>query len=210
MNDASLREDRCPLNHVFEFADIAWPMVTHHHIQCRSGYPFYILVILIGISINEIISQRNDVGTALAQWRNYDGEDVESVVEVFTKLLLTHHVFQVAIGSGNNSNVYLDWFVGTNSLQCLFLQDAQKLCLRRQGELANFIDKYGSTISLFKTPFALSGRTGERPFFVPKKLTLNQAFWQGRAVELNKWALGIQTGIVNGAGNKLFSDPALA
>src|SRR5690554_4038781 len=89
-------------------------------------------------------------------------------------------------------------------------KNPQQANLCGQGELSDFIQKDGSSISHFEiTTSGLSG-SGKGPFLMSEKFTVNGSFRNGSAVNGNKFSVLAVRQRMDDVGNALFSHPALS
>ena len=65
----------------------------------------------------------------LSQWWQVDRHHIQPVVEILPEAAVAQILGQVAVGGGDDSDVYADGFGAAQSLQLAFLQDAQQLGL---------------------------------------------------------------------------------
>ena len=70
---------------VLELADIPGPMLFLHQKPCGGGETQRTLLILECEMIQKVLSEKDDVITALAQWRDVNPNDVQAMVEVFSE-----------------------------------------------------------------------------------------------------------------------------
>src|SRR5207245_688615 len=66
-------------------------------------------------------SMTGDVPRPLAEWREFDGKDAESVKEIATKSAVLGHPSQVPIGRGHQSKVHANSPRAAKSLEFLLL-----------------------------------------------------------------------------------------
>ena len=55
-------------------------------------------------------------------------------------------MLQLLVGCGNDANVHALWAVAAEALEFLFLKNAQKLGLKVEGQIADFIKEERSTV----------------------------------------------------------------
>ena len=93
-----------------------------------------------------MLSQRNDVIFSLPERRNMDRHDIQPVIQVLPKAFLLHHLFQVAVSSGDHSDVHLYGFVAAHADERAVLQHMEQFGLHIQRQLADLIQKQRSVI----------------------------------------------------------------
>ena len=70
----------------------------------------------------------------------FEGEDVEAVVQVCAEAAFLDFAGQIAVGAGDDADVDLDRLRGTQRHDFAFLEDAQQLGLQRQRHLGNLVE----------------------------------------------------------------------
>ena len=124
-DDAVCTENDGPFDTVFKLPDISRPMIVHEHVRCRDGDAHNLLVHLLGVFLDEMIGQKDDIRLSLPQGRNDDGEDVQPIVEIFPKLSFSYERLQIPICCGDNPDVHFYAHIATEALEHPFLKDAQ-------------------------------------------------------------------------------------
>ena len=126
-NLGHLGDNHGPLYDVGQLADVTRPRSPQkqvEHLWVETGYA---LAELLVEQIDEVGAERLNVLCAFSQWRQFDGTDVESVVEVVAKRASGYHLGKVAVGGRDHANVDLDGFrrsdpfdpTGTNGTRTL-------------------------------------------------------------------------------------------
>ena len=75
-----------------------------------------------------------------------DRHDIQPVIQVLPKAFLLHHLFQVAVSSGDHSDVHLYGFVAAHADKRAVLQHMEQFGLHIQRQLADLIQKQRSVI----------------------------------------------------------------
>ena len=109
------------LEDVAEFADVAGPVVLR---QASLG-----LVVegetgareVAADAFEQVLGERHDVGGALPEWREMDGEDGEAVVEVVAEGAGGDLGAQVAVGRGHDADVDADRARAADALEAALL-----------------------------------------------------------------------------------------
>jgi hypothetical protein len=79
------------LDHVFQFAHIALPVVIHQRTQRFRRQVQRMPAILLRELHDEVFGQQRNVVLALAQRRQVDGDDIQPVEQVFAELAFLSH-----------------------------------------------------------------------------------------------------------------------
>jgi len=89
----------------------------------------------------EMARERQDVVTALAQWRDVDRDHDQAEVQVLAEPALRHLGPQVAVGSGHRTHVDLSLRVTADALDPALLKGAQQLSLEVAVDLADLVEE---------------------------------------------------------------------
>src|ERR1022692_2250279 len=165
-----------------------------HHLF---GYAVDRFSLPLGELSNKVDCQKGNIALPFAQGRQVDGKDMRPVVEIGAKLLLLNHAPEVLIGRGDHSYVHLDGAAATETLDLLFLQNAQKFRLEFQREVADFIEKQRAAIRGLKTSLALSDGARKGASLVPEEFTLQKRRGNRGTVNGYERLLPSRTGSVN-------------
>src|SRR5678816_2341844 len=132
----ALTEDCGPFQHIAKLSHVAGPLVLEKRGSCLARQ-------FSGWSskgpadfLQKGVAQGNDVRGTIAQRRNLDVEDAETVEQVLAKAAALHRFPQVAVGRGDHPDVRLDEPRAAEALELTFLQHAQELRLRVLQELS--------------------------------------------------------------------------
>src|SRR5579871_3257444 len=87
----AFRDDHRPFDHILKFAYVTGPMVADQRLHCFGRDAVDHTIIPLAELLDEVADQQRDVISPLAERRNSDGEDIESVIQIGPKLLLFDH-----------------------------------------------------------------------------------------------------------------------
>ena len=139
-----------------------------------------------GESIQEESHQQRDVLRPLAERGKRDREDAESIVQVLAERLLADGFEQVAVGGGDDPDIDLPRGRPANSVELVFLQDAEQLRLRLERELADLVEEDRPPIGKLEPADSPGDGAGEGPLLVTEQLALHEPGGKCRAVELDE------------------------
>ena len=89
-----------------------------------------------------MLRQQRHIVAAIAQRRHQDMNDIQAVVEIFTKRALRDHLAQVAIGRGNDPDVHdATAAVGAHLLQFSCFEEPQEQALHAQRHFADLVEE---------------------------------------------------------------------
>ena len=162
------------------------------------------------IVLEKMLDQKWNILTAVAQSRQMDGNDIQSVREVLPERSFLHHEPKIGAGCRNNPHVDFDRSIAAESIKLPFLNDAQQLDLQGSRHVADLIEEDRAAVGLFK--FADPGLDGTRKgaFDVTKQLRFEQVFRNRSAVYADKLLMFSLAVEMNGPGNQLFAGTGLA
>src|ERR1700674_3744885 len=115
-----------------------------------------------------------NVFAALSQWRQKDGEHIQTIVEVTAKFASLHHLCQVPIGCSHQPHVHLVSPRAAEAFELLFLQYAHQLGLQRRRNITHLVQEKSTFVGQLEAANLLRYGSGERAFLVAKELTLQQ------------------------------------
>ena len=128
--------------------------VTHIHVQFPPE------------PLQKIFRQERNVVGPLTQGGQPHRERVQPKVKIGAELLLLHRLIEVAAGGGQDTDVDLDGLVSADAFKLAVLQHPQDLRLRRQGRVADLVEKQRAAVCLLEFSDPQSFGPGEGPFFV--------------------------------------------
>src|SRR5512138_2529486 len=111
--------------------------------------------------LHEIERDRQYVFATLAQRRNFQRDNVQTVVEIFAKLAVGNCFFQASVGGGDEADVDFDGAGTAKAHECSFFKDTKKLGLYVRGHVSDFIEKESAFVSALKQPFFSTTRICE-------------------------------------------------
>src|ERR1700730_3250912 len=110
---------------MFKFSYVAGPIVLREPPHYVLGKPRYWLIKLGCRFLQEIVGQQWNVFPPLSQRRQYQRNDLQSVIEVATKNTLTHRLFQIDVCSCNDAHVCFTNLGRTQGAVLLILQKSK-------------------------------------------------------------------------------------
>ena len=139
-----------------------------------------------------------------------DFQHVQAEVQVAAELALGDVFFQIAIGGGDDADVDLDRLGAADALERMPFEHAEELGLNRGAHLADFVEHERALVGLLELADLALGGAGEGALLVAEQLALQQRLGERRAVEADERPLLARAGEVDGAGDQLLADAALA
>ena len=135
---------------------------------------------------------------------------MESIEKFAAKLSFSRCQLQLSVGGGNNSHVDFLNLIAADLGDFALLKDAEQFSLKVRADLANLIEKNGSSVGQLETSMLCNSGTGKRAFDVAKKFAFEEIFDQRATIngyECGVSAIALQ---VNGPGNEFLSRAGLS
>ena len=133
-------------------------------------------------TVHEEVHEERDVLGAIAERREMDGEDVESVVEILAEGLFLDRFQQVAVGGGDDADIDPDRRLAADAVEFMLLQDVEQLGLDLGREFADLIEEDGAAVGELEAADAPGDGAREGPLLVAEELALHEPV--GRALQL--------------------------
>src|SRR5438309_4685845 len=146
---------------------------------------------------------KRDVFLSIAKRRQANGDDPKAIVEIEPEMARGRKGGEIAVRRGDDTDVDLDRRGPADALELLFLQDAKQLRLQIQTHLRDLVEQQRTAVRAFEGAFDALDRSRERAFFVAKEGTLDEAFGQRRAIQLDERTVAALALRVNDAGEEL-------
>ena len=180
------REDDGALEDILQLADVAGPGISSQPLHRLLADAVDALADPRGKFIQEESHQERDVLRPLAERGKRDREDTESIVQVLAERLLADGLEQIAVGGGDDPDIDFPRGRPADSVELVFLQDAEQLRLRLEGELADLVEEDRPPIGELKPADSPGDGAGEGPLLMTEKLALDEPGGKCRAVELDQ------------------------
>ena len=100
MNFLTRRHDCQPPAQVFQLTDIARPVELLQVCNNISRQGFCFNFQLTCSSVEKMVHQQWNILETLAQWRNLDTNDIQTVKQVFTEITRPDQAFQILVSRG--------------------------------------------------------------------------------------------------------------
>lgn len=82
------------------------------------------------------------------QGGHFHADHVEPVVEILTETPFADFLAQVAVGRGDDPHIHDDGRIAAHALDFPLLEGPQKLCLKQEGQFADFIEEQRAAVGL--------------------------------------------------------------
>src|SRR5215469_6409652 len=161
-------------------------MVASQLLERLPGNVTDVFAPVIGKAPDEVFDKQWNIVHSLAQRRNGDRKDVQSVEKILAKGSGRHGGRQVTIGCGYQAYIYGDRMVTPHPLKFLFLQYPQERDLRFHGKITDLIQEERATVRRLKPSHPPLKCAGECSLFMAEKLRSDQRLWNRRTVNANE------------------------
>lgn len=115
-----------------------------------------------------------NISRAFSERGYAQGECRKPIPQIAAEGAPAHLVLQIGVGCCNDAHVKAHGPAAAHAHQMPLFQHAQQLDLSRGREIADFVQKNGSALSLFKVTLARVQRSGERAPLVSEQLAFHQ------------------------------------
>src|SRR5713101_5461150 len=115
-----------------------------------------------------------------------DGEHVQAVKQILTETPFGDGRVQIAVRGRQHTYVDRDGPVPPDAFKRALLKHPQEHDLCFGWQLADFIQKEGSTVGRFEPPDAPLNGAGECPLFMAEQLRCDERGWNCRAVDADE------------------------
>src|ERR1700689_588311 len=105
--------------------------------------------------------QQRDILPALAQCRDAQAKNIESKIKITSKLSLRYRLFQIAVGGGQQTDVYGYSSGATNWANFFLLNRPQHFGLQVDGKLSDLVQKDGPAFGHGHEPVLVLVGAGE-------------------------------------------------
>src|SRR5258707_6520606 len=165
------------LDDVLQFANVTRPGVRLKQFQALFVYPADALSCFARITIDEVLNEHRNIFLPFPQRRNLDRKNVKPVTEATPERARSDGRLQIAVSSSDHPNIRSDGSSSTNTLELVFLQNAQQSDLGLGRKLSDFIEEDSASFSQLKPPQASLSCPRERALLMTKQFGGDQVAW---------------------------------
>ncbi len=203
-------EDDAALHGVFEFADVAGPLVVEQDAEGLGGEGGGLGGVFGGVDAEEVLGEEGDVFAALAEGWELEGDDVKTIEEVFAEAAVPYGLLEVDVGCGDDADVDLDFGGAAEMHEAAILQDAEDFGLHVHGHGANFVEEEGAAVGYFEEALLGVDGGGEGSFDVAEEGRFEEVGGDGAGVDGDEGLVAAGGVLVDGFGDKLLAGAGLA
>src|SRR5262245_20884559 len=151
--------------------------------------------------------QELDVAAAIAQGRQAELEDLETMIEIAAKALLGNGEYEILTRGGYEARIETGCALTADFAQFTILQNGEQLGLHAARQFTDLIEEKGATIGLLEQATMRLQRTGEGTSHMTKELGLEERLGDTRAIHSHVRAAGTVAGIMDGARQDALARP---
>ena len=180
------RQSRELFRHIFEFPNIARPVVT------LQNKPRFVVnlnrrrTVFFSKIYTKFAKKHINIVWSFLQARYANRYSWQTIKQIFSKFSLLNRLLQLHICCRNYSNIGFFNFWRTHPHILAIFQNPQQHCLRIKGQFADFIQENSAAVDRFKIAFSITNCPRKCPFFMPKKLRIDGSFGNCAAIDGNK------------------------
>ena len=156
-----------------------------------------------------MLHQAWNVFAAFGQLGQVHANDIQAVEQIFSEVAGLYQIFQVLMGCGDDADIHFDGGGAAYPVKLAIGQHPQQSSLSVGGHVADFIQKQGAAVGLFKAALAGGPGAGEGAFFVAEQFGFNKVFRNCRHVQGDERVSCSGAVIVQGLGHQFFTGAAL-
>ena len=157
-----------------------------------------------------MLNQLGNILRTPAQRGNLEFYDLEPVVEVEAELSLTDGLLQVLVGCGNDPDVHGNGIMAADPGNFPLFQDPEEAHLCHERHFADLVQEDRATVRLLENSQVLGLGIGESSLLMTKKFVFQQVFRNGGAIDGFERPLSPLTVLVQGIGDRIFSNAAFS
>ena len=195
---------------VFEFADIAWPVVIHEDFHGFRGDAGDVFVLEAVEAFDEVAGEEGDVLLAHSQGREFESDDIDAVEEVFAEASFPDHGGEVTVGGGDNPGVTGFGSGAAEGFIAVILKEAEQPHLEGGGDLADLIEEKCAVVGAGDEAVFILVGAGEGSLAVAEEFRFQEVVGYGAAVDGDEGMAFLFAGVMDGAGEEFLAGSGFA
>ena len=136
-----------------------------------------------------VIEIRPDVLAAFCEAREGEGPEIDAGLEVLAELLLLYQFMKVPVGAGDELEIALHGFVGTERRECFVFNGTEEHGLFVRAKFPDFIEEQQTAIGFAQHAGAVGHGPGEGPLHVAEESAHGRVAAEGGAVDFHELSL---------------------
>jgi len=139
-------QDQGPFNDAFQLPDVPGPRVILQRLHRFFLDRRDLFSQFLGISLHEFLNHQRDVFFPLPEWRDGDGEHVQTIVKVLPKPALADLFFKVSICRRHDPHIDFDGMDEPRRSNSLCWTARSSLALHLQRQFPDLVQAKGGTV----------------------------------------------------------------
>ena len=195
---------------VLQLTHVARPVVAGEHLERARRHAAHVAPAVARRLADEVLHEMRNVLPPLAQRRQAQRDDVQSVKQVFPERALAHRGPQVGIGGREHADVHGDRPLAAHPLDLPLLEHAQELGLQLEAQRADLVQEDRPAVRQLEPaePSRVGAREGAA--LVAEQLRLHERLRDGRDVDGDERRVLALAPAVDRARHQLLARAALA
>src|SRR5262245_25915239 len=152
-----------------------------------------------------MLDQKRDVFETLAQRGNANRENIKPIEQIGPKLAVMNHSGQVTACSRDDASVHTRSDGAAHALEFMLLQNAQKLWLKFEWNVADFVQEQRSPVRQFESAHLARDRTRERAALVAEQFAFQQSRRHRCAIYFHEGFVPPRTALVYRIGDQFLA-----
>src|SRR5688572_15246117 len=144
------RKGNDTLDQVFQLPHIASPFMPQKDVYRLRRQRWGCLPAFLREFLEKMCDEQRNVAGPEAQRRKANGNDVETIIEIFSEGAIGHSFFKLAVRRRNHPHVDFHVLIAAHSAELPLLNDSKELYLYGRRGIANFVQKNGSAVGNFE------------------------------------------------------------
>src|ERR1700722_4816803 len=138
--------------------------------------------------------KQTNISRSFAKRRKSDRKDIQTVVQIDSKLAFRHHLSEILIGRRHDPNIDSGGLRTPKPFEFLLLNHAQELRLKFQRQFANLVEKERASIGSLKAPHSLGNGSSECAPLMTEQFAFEERGRNRRTVDRHKALLPARAG----------------
>jgi hypothetical protein len=202
--------DHRALDDIAQLSNVSGPPMSSEGIQAVLANTLNSFLVFPVEFLDEVLDEQRQIFEPVAQRRQLNGVNVETVVEVLAQSPLADRLLQRTIGCGEDAHVDWQLFACAEPENSLLFENTEQLGLHLRPHLGNLVEQEAATIRPLEASLAAPIGACKGPAFVAEKFAFDQAFRDSGAVDCYVRSVLARRLVVDRARGQLFPRTALA
>ncbi len=155
-----------------------------------------------------MIDERQEVVRPLPQGRQFDGDDLQTIIEVFAEAGFKDLFFEVLVGGAHPANVHGPGPGLAEPPDLPVLEHAEEFRLEGKGQVPDLVQEKGPAVGFLDEADLVPRGPRERPSGIAEELALQEVVGNGPAIDGDEFPGPPRARLMDGPGHQLLSGAA--